>query len=118
VTTSGESVTVYVDPDQVEQMLINLVKNAIDAAAETAGEVWVSWRDESNAVRLEVIDSGPGISNPDNLFVPFFTTKPGGTGVGLVLCQQIAEAHGGTLSLVNRSDASGCVATVELPATT
>lgn len=115
VECRGESLVVDVDPDQIEQMLINLVKNGIDAAEQTGGEVLVEWRRAGDGVRISVIDSGPGISNPDNLFVPFFTTKPEGTGVGLVLCQQIVEAHGGTLTLVNRSDAQGCVATVELP---
>ncbi|RFF30310.1 PAS domain-containing sensor histidine kinase [Wenzhouxiangella sediminis] len=115
VLCRGESLSIHVDRDQIEQMLINLVKNAVDAAEQTGGEVRVEWRSEGDGVRISVIDSGPGISNPDNLFVPFFTTKPEGTGVGLVLCQQIVEAHGGVLTLVNRDDARGCVATVELP---
>lgn len=116
VTSAGPDVTVHVDPDQMEQMLINLVKNGIDAAAQTRGGVSVEWRETGDGeVRLDVLDTGPGVTNPDNLFVPFFTTKPGGTGVGLVLCRQIAEAHGGMLTLENRGDVTGCVARVVLP---
>lgn len=115
VRVEGANLTVNVDPDQVEQMLINLVKNAIDAAEQTNGEVAVQWHRGDGEVSIHVLDTGPGVTNPDNLFVPFFTTKEGGTGVGLVLCRQIADAHGGTLSLENRSDTTGCVATVVLP---
>lgn len=115
VTTQGPSIHVNLDADQVEQMLINLVKNAIDAALQTDGEVSVAWNRANGGVRIEVLDTGPGVTNPDNLFVPFFTTKEGGTGVGLVLCRQIAEAHGGTLTLENRAEAEGCVATAYLP---
>jgi nitrogen fixation/metabolism regulation signal transduction histidine kinase len=114
VAVNGEDVTVSVDPDQLEQLVINLVKNAVDAAGP-AGDVAVRWSANSNTLRLEVLDSGPGLSGTDNLFVPFFTTKPGGTGIGLVLCRQIAEAHDGTLTLENREDGAGCVARLELP---
>ena len=116
LTATGPTVTASIDPDQVEQLLINLVKNAIDAAEQTDGTVEVRWSEENDGLRIAVLDTGPGISNPDNLFVPFFTTKPAGTGIGLVLCRQIAEAHGGSLSLTNRSDGEGCVAMVVLPA--
>lgn len=115
VSVSGPALTIQVDADQVEQMLINLVKNAIDAAAQTGGEVSIEWRREGDDVRIDVLDTGPGVTNPDNLFVPFFTTKAGGTGVGLVLCRQIADAHGGTISLENRQDTRGCVASIQLP---
>lgn len=115
VAVSGPALTIQVDADQVEQMLINLVKNAIDAAVQTGGEVSVAWRRDGDDVRIDVLDTGPGVTNPDNLFVPFFTTKAGGTGVGLVLCRQIADAHGGTVTLENRNDATGCVASVVLP---
>ena len=114
VAVNGDDVSISVDPDQLEQLIINLVKNAIDAAG-VAGMVGVCWTTNERSLRLEVVDSGPGLSGTDNLFVPFFTTKPGGTGIGLVLCRQIAEAHDGTLTLENREDRSGCVARLELP---
>jgi len=114
VAVDGEDTAIAVDPDQIEQLIINLVKNAVDAAGPD-GKVAVRWALDAGALRLEVLDSGPGLSGTDNLFVPFFTTKPGGTGIGLVLCRQIAEAHDGTLVLENRVDAQGCVARLELP---
>jgi signal transduction histidine kinase len=114
VCVDGEDLTIAVDPDQLEQMIINLVKNAVDAAGRD-GKVSVRWAADRSTLRLEVLDSGPGLSGTDNLFVPFFTTKPGGTGIGLVLCRQIAEAHDGTLTLENRDDGPGCVARLELP---
>lgn len=113
-TVEGEDANIAVDPDQLEQLLINLVKNAVDAAG-IDGAVRVRWALDRGVLRLEVLDSGPGLSGTDNLFVPFFTTKPGGTGIGLVLCRQIAEAHDGTLALENRDDGPGCVARLELP---
>lgn len=114
IAVDGDDVSISVDPDQLEQLIINLVKNAVDAAG-AKGTVGVRWTADGNSLRLEVLDSGPGLSGTDNLFVPFFTTKPGGTGIGLVLCRQIAEAHDGTLTLENRQDGSGCVARLELP---
>jgi nitrogen fixation/metabolism regulation signal transduction histidine kinase len=114
VAVDGDDARIAVDPDQLEQLIINLVKNAVDAAGAD-GEVAVRWSLDDHALRLEVIDSGPGLSGTDNLFVPFFTTKPGGTGIGLVLCRQIAEAHDGTLVLENRDGRAGCVARLELP---
>ena len=85
------------------------------AALSTGGGVRVSWHSSEDRAILEIADEGPGISNMDNLFVPFFTTKAGGTGIGLVLCRQIAEAHRGSLGLENRRDRSGCLATLQLP---
>lgn len=114
VALEGEDIAIHVDPDQLEQLVINIVKNAIDAAADD-GEVRVRWAATAESLSLEVIDNGPGLASTDNLFVPFFTTKPGGTGIGLVLCRQIAEAHDGTLTLENRTDTHGCVARLELP---
>jgi signal transduction histidine kinase len=113
----GPAVTLHADPDQLEQLLINLLHNAADAALETRGGVRIGWRlpRGERAVELFVEDDGPGLPNTTNLFVPFFTTKPQGSGIGLVLSRQIAEAHGGSLSLENRADGPGCRATLRLP---
>jgi two-component system nitrogen regulation sensor histidine kinase NtrY len=114
VSAEGPAITIEVDGDQLEQSLINLVKNAVDAT-EGQGQVSVRWQQTGSGTVIEVVDDGPGIANADNLFVPFFTTKPGGSGIGLVLCRQIAEGHGGTLTLENRVGARGCVARLTLP---
>ena len=111
----GPKVIVNADAAQLEQLLINLVRNAADAALVTAGGVHVGWGLADGRVRVWVEDEGPGVSNPANLFVPFFTTKPGGSGIGLVLCRQIAEAHGGTVTLDNRLPGPGCRAELVLP---
>lgn len=111
----GPALTVRLDPDQLEQALINLLRNAADAALPQRGGVQVQWSEASGRVCIEVIDEGLGLAGSDNLFVPFFTTKPGGSGIGLVLARQIVEAHGGGLTLRNREDRSGCIARVELP---
>jgi signal transduction histidine kinase len=87
----------------------------VDAALETGGGVRIGWGRRNGTVDVWVQDDGPGISNPANLFVPFFTTKPEGSGIGLVLCRQIAEAHGGTLTLQNRGNGEGCEARLRLP---
>ena len=111
----GPDIVVRADPDQVEQLLINVVANAVDAVVESGGEVTITWALERSAVEIRVDDAGPGLPDPSNLFVPFFTTKPGGSGIGLVLSRQIAEAHGGTLSIENRADRTGCTARFRLP---
>ncbi len=111
----GPELTIQADGDQLEQLLINLLRNAVDAALETAGGVTVGWRRDGTYVELAVEDEGPGLASTANLFVPFFTTKPGGSGIGLVLSRQIAEAHGGTLALQNRPGARGCEALLRLP---
>ncbi len=111
----GPAGVVHADSDQLEQLLINLLRNAADAASETRGGVRVGWHRRTGAFELWVEDDGPGLANTGNLFVPFYTTKPGGSGIGLLLCRQIAEAHGGTVTLENRIDARGCRATVRLP---
>ena len=112
----GPPLAVQADPDQLEQLLINLLKNAVDAAVEAGGGVEVSWTRIAGFVDIVIEDEGPGLSSTANLFVPFFTTKPGGSGIGLVLSRQIAEAHGGTLTLANRESARGCEARLRLPA--
>ena len=106
----GPPVTISADRDQLEQLLINLIRNAAEAVLEIGGEVLVKWSLERSRVQLSIIDDGTGLSNTTNLFVPFFTTKPGGSGIGLVLCRQIAEAHGGSLTLENRHGCRGCEA--------
>lgn len=110
----GAELTIQADADQLEQLLINLQRNAVDAALQTGGGVSVGWIRSVNQFTLIIEDEGPGISNTANLFVPFFTTKPGGSGIGLALCRQIAEAHGGTLTLTNRRRATGCEARLQL----
>jgi nitrogen fixation/metabolism regulation signal transduction histidine kinase len=112
---SGPSVVLNADPDQLEQMFINLLANAVDASlANGAQPVRVSWRLAGAAALVAIEDRGMGIANAENLFVPFYTTKPAGSGVGLALAQQIARAHGGEIRLVNRDDGPGARATIRL----
>lgn len=112
---AGADLKIHADPDQLEQLLINLVHNAVDASLETGGGVRVGWNTEDGHLAVWVEDEGPGIPNPTNLFVPFFTTKQGGSGIGLVLSRQIAEAHRGTLTLENVRTGHGCEARLRLP---
>lgn len=118
----GVDVVLQVDADHIEQALINLVRNAADAALSpdategVGAQVAISWEVAGAEVVIAVVDNGPGLTNAGNLFVPFYTTKPGGTGIGLVLAQQIAQAHRGSVLLANRVDGhSGCVAELRLP---
>lgn len=111
----GPDLTVSADADQLEQLLINVVRNAVDASLETGGGVTVGWTRSRRILDLYVDDEGPGLPNTGNLFVPFFTTKPGGSGIGLVLSRQIAEGHGGTLTLENRGQTRGCRARLRIP---
>jgi signal transduction histidine kinase len=117
---AGLDIHLDIDADQIEQVLINLIKNAVEGTTEAAregGGVRVGWRVASGApqVEIEIEDDGPGLGPTDNLWVPFFTTKPGGTGIGLVLSREIVENHGGTISLENKRDGRGCIARVTLP---
>jgi PAS domain S-box-containing protein len=114
--TGGPDLTANLDGAQIEQVLINLLKNAVEAVLENDGGVRVSWQKQGTSFEVRIEDDGPGLANTANLFVPFFTTKPSGSGIGLLLCRQIAENHGGSLSLRNRDGgASGCLATLRLP---
>ena len=117
----GPAVPLLADPDQLQQLLINLIRNAVDAALDqdpperAAPEVSISWSVTPSHVVVSIRDNGPGLTNPANLFVPFYTTKPNGSGIGLVLAQQIAAAHRGSVTLSNRHGASGCAAELRLP---
>ena len=114
----GPAVVLSADETQIEQAVINLVKNAVEASLEQkAARVRISWRIADRLAEIRVEDNGAGVAETANLFVPFYTTKPDGSGIGLPLCQQIAENHGGTLELRNRDDATGCVAILRLPLT-
>ncbi len=115
-TASADELTLRGDADQLQQALINLVRNAVEATAGSIEPVDLRALRGRDSVVFEIEDSGPGVANPDNLFVPFFTTKPGGSGIGLVLARQVAEAHGGSLSLQNRQGHTGCIAQLTVPA--
>jgi two-component system nitrogen regulation sensor histidine kinase NtrY len=113
---AGPAAILSADPDQLEQMFINLLANAVDASLSNgAKQVRATWIRTDSSLTVAIEDHGLGIANADNLFVPFYTTKPTGSGVGLALAQQIARAHGGEVQLVNREDGSGARATVSLP---
>ena len=113
--SKGPDVELWADGDQLDQLLINLVRNAAEAALETGGGVTLAWSRDDRGFELRIEDDGPGVADSGHLFVPFFTTKPGGSGIGLALSRQIAEAHGGSLTLENREGARGCVARLRLP---
>jgi len=112
----GPPATLDADPDQLEQMLINLLANAVDASLGNGSQpVRATWVHAGANVQIMIEDRGLGIANPENLFVPFYTTKSTGSGIGLALAQQIARAHGGEVSLVNREDGDGACAIIRLP---
>ena len=112
---AGPELIIQADGDQLEQLLINVIRNAVDAVLENGGgEVQVGWAKQAQ-LEITVEDNGPGLAGTTNLFVPFFTTKPKGSGIGLVLSRNIAEAHGGSLILENKKPGSGCIARLRLP---
>jgi two-component system, NtrC family, nitrogen regulation sensor histidine kinase NtrY len=124
----GPDIVLQLDPDQIEQLVINLLRNAAEAALarfpdllsygdppRDTPEVTITWRVSPQAVVILIEDNGIGLINPSNLFVPFYTTKPGGSGIGLALARQICEAHGGVLQVANRIDGPGCAAEIRLP---
>lgn len=117
---NGVDLDIPADPDQLEQALINLVRNAADAVLETTDRapeagLRLGWTRLPAWLELWVEDDGPGLAGTANLFVPFFTTKPKGSGIGLVLSRQIAEGHHGNLTLENRLATKGCIARLRLP---
>ncbi len=111
----GPGTTVPADQDQIEQVMINLVRNAVEANAETQGAVEIAWAENGRWLDITIRDEGPGIADPENLFIPFYTTKAEGSGIGLFLCRHIAESHGGSVLVRNRKDHSGCEAVIRLP---
>jgi nitrogen fixation/metabolism regulation signal transduction histidine kinase len=112
---ADEHVFVRADPDQIEQALINLLRNAVEAVPREGGIVSLRLRRDAARAVVEVQDNGPGPPPADNLFVPFYTTKPSGSGIGLALVRQIAEAHDGGAALIERPDPPGAMARLWLP---
>ncbi len=116
ILVEGPECRINADSGQLEQLIINLLKNAVDAVRESKqGGIRLGWTRSEQAVVIWIEDDGPGIANPDNLFTPFYSTKKGGSGIGLALSRQIADAHDGSLSITNREDATGCLAKLILP---
>jgi nitrogen fixation/metabolism regulation signal transduction histidine kinase len=111
----GPDVTVHADQDQLEQVLINLLRNAVEASVETRGVVEVGWAVSGRWIEITIRDEGSGLVDPESLFIPFYTTKAGGSGIGLFLCRHVAEAHGGSVTVRNRNDHPGCEAVLRIP---
>lgn len=111
----GNTVMVFADYVLLEQVLINLLKNAAEASLPESENIGIEFATEGNKVRITVRDNGHGIANIQDVMTPFYTTKPEGQGLGLAFCQNIVRHHGGELTLSNRSDKSGAIATLLLP---
>jgi signal transduction histidine kinase len=111
----GPDVTVPADQDQLEQVLINLLRNAVEASVETRGAVEVGWAESGRWIEITIRDEGSGLVDTESLFIPFYTTKATGSGIGLFLCRHVAEAHGGSVTVRNRNDHPGCEAVLRLP---
>jgi nitrogen fixation/metabolism regulation signal transduction histidine kinase len=119
IRIDGEEPVIHADPQQIEQVLINLTRNAVEVLAETpdAQLLLLATNADFGRVRIQVIDNGPGIdpANIDNIFVPFFTTKRGGSGVGLSISRQLMHANRGFISY-RPAEPRGSVFTLLLPA--
>lgn len=117
--SGGPPVTICADRSQLDQLLINVLSNAVEASLQAHpnadGKVSIAWHLQEEFLVIPINDDGSGLNTDKDPFVPFFTTKPKGSGIGLALSRQIAEAHDGEITLVNRTDHSGCCAELRLP---
>jgi nitrogen fixation/metabolism regulation signal transduction histidine kinase len=116
VCKSDLEAVLQADPVQLKQVLINIFKNADEAMSDSAGVITIDWSMRNQRLLIKITDEGGGVGNPDNLFVPLYTTKEHGSGLGLAVCRQVVEAHDGHLTISNRADARGCEVMIELPA--
>jgi two-component system, NtrC family, nitrogen regulation sensor histidine kinase NtrY len=114
VVADDAECSIYADPAQIENLFINVIKNAMEAMGEGQGKVRIGWKRQATEVSVWVDDEGPGLAGTENLFVPFFSTKQNGNGIGLIFCREIAEANGGSIELANRAE-GGCRALIVLP---
>jgi len=112
---SDAEITLQADPVQMKQVLINILKNADEAMPDSAGVITIDWNLRNQRLLIKITDEGSGIGNPDNLFVPLYTTKEHGSGLGLALCRQVVEAHDGNLTISNRANDRGCEVMIDLP---
>jgi two-component system, NtrC family, nitrogen regulation sensor histidine kinase NtrY len=104
---SSDYLTIQADAEMIEQVLINLVKNAMESLSQSeAGKIELNGKYSDQLVTIEVIDNGPGIIPEaiNRIFVPFFTTKKAGSGIGLALSRQIMQMHNGSLTVESEPD--------------
>jgi len=106
--------SLWADPAFIEQVLINVIKNAYEAS-KPGGTITLIFSEKDQTSLIEVIDSGHGFANLDNLFVPLYSTKQNGQGIGLSFCLNIIEHHKGTINLVNNTNAPGVTVSITLP---